>query len=175
MGNQVARESILTLEIGMRDKPGFTLIEILIVIVIIGVTLGFALLAFGDFGGDRRVLVAAEEFAHYLRLIQQQAIIQYTTLGVKVNSSNYQVLRLSSKDQWKAMPKRSIYKIHDFPKHAKIQFYSYTPQQNPNIIMSSSGDMSPFEVDFLSEKNKILAVIKGYDDGSITFKSTTAP
>ncbi len=51
---------MLRLVIGMQNRAradlnGFTLIEILVVIVIVGITLSFALLAFGDFGSERRI------------------------------------------------------------------------------------------------------------------------
>ncbi len=45
------------LVIGMKNHKGFTLIEILIVLMIIGITLSFAILSFGDFGEGRKVKV----------------------------------------------------------------------------------------------------------------------
>ena len=75
MANPVAVVSTLNTVIGMRNRDqGFTLIEILVVVLIIGITLGFALLAFGDFGRQRQIITAAETFVNYVTLVEQQAL-----------------------------------------------------------------------------------------------------
>ncbi len=65
MGNLAEQVLMQRLATGMRRNKGFTLIEILIVIVIIGITIGFALLAFGDFGESKRIIAALEQVEKY--------------------------------------------------------------------------------------------------------------
>ena len=80
-------------ETGMTRPKGFTLIEILIVIVIIGITIGFALIAFGDFGEGKRIRFAAEQLINTIKLSQQKAILESSTLGLKVDQSSYRVFK----------------------------------------------------------------------------------
>ena len=61
MVNLEEQVSTRSLETGMTvNNKGFTLIEVMVVVVIIGITIGFAMLSFGDFGQSRRLLTAAE-------------------------------------------------------------------------------------------------------------------
>jgi general secretion pathway protein H len=164
------------LVIGMRSKPtkallkqsGFTLIEILIVIVIVGITLTFALLSFGDFGGERRIIVAAEHFVNYVKLTQQQAILEAGTLGIKLQPTGYQVLRYSSDGLWNQMPDKSIYAYQSVPSNAKIEWKStIKSNKSPNIVINASGDMSPFTVTFTKVNKQPIISVKGMHDGQL--------
>src|SRR6478752_6140292 len=101
MGNPEALVLIQTLVIGMNKSKGFTLIEMLIVIVIIGITIGFALLSFGDFGASKGILFAAEQLEHTLTLAQQQALLENTTLGLRIDNNSYQILKFDESSNWK--------------------------------------------------------------------------
>lgn len=106
-------------EIGNWDEKnnlGFTLIEILIVLVIIGITFGFALISFGDFGEGRRVLFAAEQLVNTLQLAQQQAILETSTLGLRINNESYQILQLQNNSQWKPISNKGVFKVTYFLK-----------------------------------------------------------
>lgn len=78
------------MEPAIADNQGFTLIEILIVITIIGIITGVALISFGDFGQSQRTLrqsrhlVAVLQFAHqYVRLSGKALRMVPTPTGYK--------------------------------------------------------------------------------------------
>ena len=52
------------------SSPGFTLMELLVVLVIIGVVTGGALLSFGLLGQDRRLTEEADRLAALLELAE---------------------------------------------------------------------------------------------------------
>lgn len=158
---------------GMTINRGFTLIEILIVIVIIGITVGFALIAFGDFGASRRILFSAEQLANTLKLAQQQAILENSTLGLRIDNTSYQILRFQDSSNWEPISNKGIFKINYFPKNTVITLKTSNKplQDSPAIIINSSGDMTPFTLDFGTNKETMMTVLIGNHDGSLHFSS----
>lgn len=164
------------LVIGMTTSKGFTLIEILVVMVIIGITIGFALIAFGDFGASRRLQFAAEQLANKLKLVQQQAILESTTYGMNIDSKNYQFFKFSDNSVWTSLNNKGIYKITYFPQNSYVHLKTTTPtsQNTPTIIIHSSGEMTPFILNFGSDKNTINTVLQANAQGELSFKAATA-
>lgn len=155
------------LEIGMSNNKGFTLIEILVVLFIIGITIGFALLAFGDFGAKRRVVLASEQFVTYVKLAQQQAILETSTLGITVNNNSYQASRYSLSNSWQLFPAKSIFRKYTFPSEALLKFQSQLSQgTHPQIVINESGDMNAFTLT-VNIKGEVVAVIVGHHNGLI--------
>lgn len=157
----------------MRNNEGFTLIEILVVLVIIGITLGFAIIAFGDFGESRKVLFSADQFAHTIRLAQQKAILETSTLGIKVDPNGYQILKYQPNSQWTPISNRGIFKFNYFPKSAQVSLKSEAKLTHggPNIILSTSGEMTPFTLEFKTVRNEPVALLTGSYNGNLNFTS----
>lgn len=156
---------------GMSVNKGFTLIEILIVIVILGITVGFALIAFGDFGESKRILFSAEQLANNLRLAQQQAILESSTMGLRIDNVSYQILKFQNSSEWKVISNKGIFKINYFPKNTVITLKtsSKPAQGTPAIIIHSSGDITPFTIVFGTSKEEVVTTLTGSHDGTITF------
>lgn len=158
----------------MNKNKGFTLIEILIVIVIIGITVGFALIAFGDFGETKRFQFAAEQLENTLRLAQQQAIIENSTLGLRINNSSYQILKFHPPASWKPISSKNVFKVHYFPKGLVVTLKTdyKTMNNEPAIIINSSGDINSFTLSFGINKDTAIAVLNSNQYGELNF--TTA-
>lgn len=168
-----ARRTVSTklLPVSKKSNQGFTLIEILIVLVIIGITFGFALIAFGDFGDGRRILFSAEQLVNTLRLAQQQAILGTNTLGLRIDNNGYQVVQLYNNAQWKPISDKGVFKMIYFPQDTRIilKTSNPTPAGNPLIIISASGDMTPFTLSFGSKQDNNLALLIGKRNGELQF------
>lgn len=161
------------LEIGMSNKKGFTLIEIMVVLLIIGITIGFALLAFGDFGAKRRAILASEQFVNFVKLVQQQAIMETSTLGIYVDDNSYQALRFDGSSRWQHFPAHSVFRKHAFPAQVTLQFKPKAAlTKDPQIIINESGDMSAFTLAVLIQDDEV-AVIEGHHNGSLDTKSSS--
>lgn len=161
------------LVIGMTINRGFTLIELLIVIVIIGITVGFALIAFGDFGHSRRILFAAEQLANTLKLAQQQAILTNSTLGLRLDKSGYQILKYQQPSHWAPVSNKGIFKMTYFPKNTDLYLKTATQVSNayPAIIINSSGDITPFTLSIGTQNDHWITMLTGHSNGSLSFSS----
>lgn len=151
----------------MPNNKGFTLIEILIVIVIIGITLGFALMSFGDFGEGRRVLTSAEQLVNTLKLGQQQAILETSTLGLRIDNKSYQLLKYQN--QWVPFSNKGIFKPTQLPKNTLVNLKtsSNPPIGTPAIIINPSGDMTPFVLTMGTANEPVIVTITGLHNGSL--------
>jgi general secretion pathway protein H len=150
---------------------GFTLIEILVVLLIIGITLGFTLISFGDFGQSRRMVMAAEQFVNNVKLVQQQAILEGSTLGIDINDNGYEELRFQAPTLWG--PKQSIFHRQHLPKGLIITITATdNNQKKPAIVINSSGEMTAFVLNFGTLKQPSIARVTGLGNGTLSIKTS---
>lgn len=154
---------------GTSANRGFTLIEIMIVMVIIGITVGFALLSYGDFGASKRILFAADQLVNTVKLAQQQAILTSTTYGLCIDHTSYQILRFNDSSKWQAASNKGLYKINYWPTNTVINLKTYNKPiaGAPAIVINPSGDMTPFSLSLGSGK-EIISVIKATHNGNLS-------
>ena|SRR3990167_1999364 len=157
---------------------GFTLIEVLIVIVIVGIVSSLTLYALGDFGLSREAKVAAEQLSSYLQLLEQRATLETSTLSVQFSMQNntlsgYQTYRLNNASQWRLIPQTTLFHWQAFPAKILVHFESDTqsPTQKPDIIINPSGDISPFTLFFGTRQTPQLIQLVGKPNGEIVLQN----
>lgn len=176
MENPVVPAQMLKLETGMsiklRFQNGFTLIEILVVLFIIGIVSSVSFLHFGDFGASRRSHQYAEQFAQFIHLVQQQAILENHMYSIHINKDFYSAFRLINNNNWQEMNNTTMLKKHYFPKDISVKTYStkkYT-QTTSIITISPSGALSPFQIVFQTAHAKHATKLSAKND-SITIQN----
>lgn len=143
---------------GSKTHSGFTLIEILIVIVIITVTVNFAILSFGDFGTKTKITHTAENFVNLIYLIKKEAILTDQTMAVQINKDNYEILRLND-NKWQPS-KNSIYKKTYLPTGVMMFLINKKHKTKLNyIIINAVGRISPFILSLGKNDNKTMMFI----------------
>ncbi|KTD19442.1 general secretion pathway protein LspH [Legionella israelensis] len=143
------------------------MIEILVVLIIIGITISFALLAFGDFGVSRRISMATDQFANTLRLAQQQAILESSTLGIIMKNGSYQIYRFQPNKGWNPVSNKGVFAVQHFPPQAatRLKVSSTVKKGAPDIIINSSGDITPFTLNIMTKNQEIVKTLIGRHDG----------
>lgn len=159
---------MLKLVIGMQVKKqaGFTLIEILVVLVIISIVMTFAMLSFGDFGTRRAIVAEGQRFIHEINLAKQEAILESTPLVIRINQHGYEVMRFKEPNQWQ--PIKSPVFQHAFRKTLRVQLNAHKHKQ---LIVNSDGLITPFELKMGTESEPQMITIIGHTNGFLTLKN----
>jgi len=142
-----------------RRCRGFTLLELMVVIALIGIVLGVAGLATGQSPGRQ----ARQEAGQLLQLIQQlreQAVLEGREYGVRLAGSEYQVFRLEPSG-W-----RPAGSAHSLPEGLQIRLEQEGQRLNlegtvaaPQLLMLSSDEISQFVLSFVSAKQSWLSIV----------------
>jgi len=156
----------------MRVNRGFTLIEVLVVIIIISIITTASLMAFGDFGASRKATVFAEQFASYVKLVRQRAILEMSTFGINVSNEGYETLRYEEGITWQARSKTSLFRWQNFPANVLVVLKSELKNndKSPDILIQSSGDMTPFTASFGTKAKPEQTILIGQHNGDILIK-----
>jgi len=149
-------------------KSGFTLIEILVVLVILGITASVALLAFGDFGESRRVEAEAERFLQKTRLIRHHALLEAITYGMKITPTSYEIFRFTPPNTWTPVTS-TLLKPYNFPpkilRYLSIESTGKKGKKNW-IVFQASGEITPFTLTFGLKHQPNIAHVVAEDNGT---------
>lgn len=144
----------------VRGIQGFTLIEILIVLLIVGISFSFALLAFGDFGKSRQVQSTAEQFKNIIQFYREQAIIELSNFKIDIRKNNYQIARadMNPEGQLSVSPQLAS---GTFPKDIVL-----TPATSL-IEIQGSGSITPFTLTFGTSSHPRVVKLIGEANGQL--------
>ena len=169
----VRRAAQRKLEIGMRlNNRGFTLIEVLIVLLITAIITAVAVVAFGQFGRGRREKIIVDQFVRVISVAQQQAILTPEVLGLSVTNKGYQFyqyeIELEKKTgEWKSLQNDALSNSNAFRKvfNADIKSISAfessdSKKTDPQILFLPSGFVTPFVLELNGAKNHFLITVK---------------
>ncbi len=142
----------------LRHK-GFTLIEILVVMVIIGVVAGMAALVVSGNKERRQLENETRKLLAILQLTQEESVFQNVEIGVRIDSDGYEFRALNEEDMvWAEMP-QDYFRKRAFPEWLDVEFKgqntefklkqtksSAKPAFLPQLLFLSSGENTPFTV-----------------------------
>lgn len=167
-------------------QHGFTLLEILVVIVIIGVMVSMVTLSFGVLGADRESEDEARRFWAVLRQAREEAELQGIDLAVFVGSTDYEFLRFDTRrNEWRQITDDKFYAQRTLPEGLRFRVWmegrelvlkSGLPDRSkkdenqkwpPQLTILSSGDVVPFELQIERESMPALWRMTSLADGDL--------
>ena len=163
-------------------KKGFTLLELLVVLVIMGVVIGAVALSIHNSGSGQKVRSATNILHARLLFAEQQAITQATTIGFAVSQQGYQFYSLHNKPPqevffWQAITHEQALVFQAWSGNFDI---SLSLPQNPNalvpnklpempvIVFNPSGGVTPFTIRLDN------FAIKAKQNGAVTIGTANA-
>ncbi|EGG99337.1 General secretion pathway protein H [gamma proteobacterium IMCC2047] len=169
---------------------GFTLVEILVVMVIVGLMAGMAVLALG---GDPRQQVKqeAQRIRSVLQLAADEALMSGQEYGIKLAEQEYQVVRFDDHQQRWIKAEQEAFAAYQLSDEISLSLQSEgsqvdlaalnksveelelekrNPQQDqlkPSLLLLSSGETTPFSLQLTSADNEHHIQLVGDGLGNI--------
>lgn len=142
---------------------GFTLIEVLMVVVILGIVASVVVISFTGADRQRDLVREAKRLALVVEMARDESILSGLEYGLDVFEESYQFLVFDiDRDRWIALT-GSPYgehllaegvgfdlQIEDFTLDAARLFQGDSlDEHTPEVIILSSGDLTPFTMEFV--------------------------
>ena len=172
---------------------GFSLIEILVVIVIVGTIMSMAVLSLSLVGGDNPIRQEAQRVVSLLEVVQEESMLQGREYGLEFMLGAYRFVELDPlTGQWNEVIGDDTLRMRELPEELEIALYIedrrilLKPQPErtdrdedeirrgverytPHVLIYSSGDLTPFELHFVRDADDSLVAIRADLSGMIEF------
>ncbi|MGF1725853.1 type II secretion system minor pseudopilin GspH [Photobacterium nomapromontoriensis] len=157
-----------------KRAAGFTLIEILLVLVLLASSAVVVIMTLPE-SKDDTVREEAARFHHLVQLLGEDALLNGTDYGIRVERNRYQFLQLTSQD-WQPLKESRFFTEVEMPDaiHLEVEIGSYSWQDKdrlfkpgslfdedlfaehtdkdkikpPQVVVMASGEYTPFTLEF---------------------------
>ena len=166
------------------NQIGFSLIEILVVIIIIGIIISVSSLSIGVINNDRIITNEAERFIALATLAQEEAEMQGREFGIEIMETSYRFVEYNAyADQWNEIYYDDTLRYRSLSEEIELELYidgmpvlieensdffdagdenqSSSYSYTPHLLIYSSGDMTPFELKFVKRIDNNSVEIRG--------------
>lgn len=154
---------------------GFTLLELLVVLVIVGITLSFTVLSL-DLRSDKDVVLEeSRRLTALMQLASEEAVMQGQELAMQLDEGTYRFLVLDNKNKWRAIDNDQMLRERRLPNGLRTELVVEGIDQASasavaNLIyFYSSGEITPFQLSMQDSQRKYLYTINGDAQGLIEY------
>ena len=156
----------------VKSIKGFTLLELLVALVLIGIILSFATLSF-DSGEDRRIKEEANRFYGLIKLAQEESILNDRELTLEIDAKGYRFNVITANGEVSLAD--PVFRSREFAEFVnpsiKVEqnIFSLDPEKEENssaaikIYILSSGELTPFHIEFpaADKRYEIIGSMQG--------------
>jgi general secretion pathway protein H len=159
-------------------QHGFTLLEILVVVLIIGIVVGMATLSMRD-DPVRRARTEVERMGALITLASQEAVLQSREVAVEFTPTGYHFLVFedgtwgeSKDDTFRARTLPADMELQVIIEGEQIKFEDKDRERTrePRIYLLSGGEITPFEVIIRDRSGHALYRVNGDMGGKLAFR-----
>lgn len=179
---------------GKRQSRGFTLIEILVVIVIVGTVLSIVVLSTGIVPDDEEIITERTRLTALLETVQDEATLQGREFGLEIMTAAYRFVEFDPLTrQWMDVPGDELYRLRKLPDGIEFELYiddkriqlrndpreitdpdntnltTTTETYVPHLYIFASGEASAFELRLHRPQTRKELVMRGDFLGEIEF------
>ena len=157
------------------QQQGFTLIEIIVVVLIIGVIASFAVLSIADRAQDDRLENEVRRLTELIRLGSDEAILLGIELGMRSDGESYEFVMIGEEGAWRGYETSGPLRPRKLPGGMKLEIVTEEfaapaaeeAELIPNILFLSSGELTPFKIRFSAEGATKVYQITGILTGKV--------
>ena len=164
---------------------GFTLLEVLVVVVIIGIITSMAVISVNVLGGDHEMDQEAARLRAILVQTREDAMLLGVDVGLRVDLHGYDFLRYDPrKELWQSVTDDPVLRPRTLPEGLSTQLRlegrevvfkkddaapglleSAEPRLEPQVVVQASGDLVPFDIylrrDGTEEERRVSGTLDG--------------
>ena len=173
-------------------QAGFSLIEIMVVVIIVGIVISVATLSMGILGSDRELKVEAQRFMALAEVAQDEAVMQGREFGIELMTAGYRFVEYDALTaQWADVPGDDTLRLRALPEEVEFELFlegkrilldddpatfddpktratrSATEIYAPHLLIYSSGDTTPFDLHILRDYDDLNIALRGDALGTI--------
>jgi general secretion pathway protein H len=171
-----------------RAASGFTLLEVLVVLVIIGIITAMAVVSTSVLGGDRQMDEEAKRLQAVLAQAREESMLDGRDVGLRVDRRGYDFLRYNGRvAAWEPVANDALLRERLLPEglnatlrlearevelRPRVAPTEDTPAQ-PQVLVLASGDVVPFELLLRRDGTDEVRRIAGTVDGNFEVHNDT--
>jgi general secretion pathway protein H len=173
-------------------QAGFSLIEIMVIVVIVGILISVASLSIGIAGGDRALKTEADRFTALATVALDEAALQGREFGIELMTAGYRFVEFDGlTGQWAEVPGDDTLRLRQLPDEVEFELYLEGKRivldddpakfedaddnslslrgktYAPHLLIYSSGDTTPFELHLLRSFDDLTIALRGNALGGI--------
>ena len=160
-----------------KSSGGFTLIEVMVVVVIMGILINFAVLSLRSHSPNDQLDKETRRLKSLIEIASEEALLRSSFIGVDITETGYGFLRLEE-ELWQPIDD-TLFRDRELPEEIRISVTSAQPESDddddkerrtPEIILLNSGEITPFDLKITSIHSDDYFRLQGNEAGEVSLK-----